>query len=585
MSEKKFDPMTGQPIDQGTGDVNQANQPVNQPVGNANQGTQPQQGQVQNPNPTPAPNNFQQQFGNVGQPAANPGQQGAFQQQGPFQQANFRQQGNFQQQGNFRQGNFQQGNFGQHGNYQQNQFGGAQPFGGNNIPPQGNDKKKLFIIGGIVAAVLIVFTLVNAAMFMGRNKSDKDVAVAEASEEATVATPVSTQEEEESADEASTQATEVAEEKEEKEEQASVPHAEADPNGLTSFTLNGKTYQLPVRIQELIDDGWQYNKDSDAKILLGSGDREIIYVLTPGTESRKLDVYVTNFSIDAKELGEGYVTSIQFNDFDVEKGGMDLSFHGGDVKFNDATKESIIAVYGEPSNEYDGSSFYDISYEEANDTDYMTTVEIKYNFDKETNKLSYVSLKNQEKPSDIGEEQVSGDEPEYLSQYKAPSSLGDDPLSGNISINGKVYNVPVPLKVLLEDGWSFGGDETHTVGANSGYALTLAKGDDRLYVSAYNVTTSACYIKYTIVTQITYYTSSINKLEVELPGGIKGSSTQSDVEAWLSSKGISNYEYDKSYGRYKIPIDQNRRNKIEIHVRDDGKMDSIEVQNYGWLME
>ena len=569
MSEKRFDPMTGQPINQTTPDANQTTANVNQTMGNVNQTAananqamgnvnQPvnQQGQPVNQ----APNQFQERFGNIGQQA-----------------------GNFQQPNNIPQSN----NFQQPNNIPQNQYGyGAPSFGGNNIPPQGNDKKKLFIIGGIVAAFLIIITVVNVAVFMGRNKNDNsNVAVAEASEEASVApTKAEPEEDTDSSVEATTAATEVPEEKEEKEQKES-SSKEVDPNGMSSFSIYGKNYSLPMKIQDLIDDGWQYNKDSDAKILLGSGNYEMVMLLTPGEDTAKIDVNVTNFSIDAKELGECYITEITFMDITTNKEGMNLSFHDGAIKIKESTKEDVVAAYGEPARETDTSSSVIITFEEANDTDLMTRVETRFSFDKEDNKLSYVVIENEEKPSDMGEETVSGDEPEYLSKYKAPSSLGDDLLSGNISINGKVYNVPVPLKVLLEDGWSLGGDDTHTVGANSGYSITLAKGDDRIYVNAYNLTTSACYIKYTIVTEITYYTSSYSKVEIELPGGVNGSTTQKDLEALLSSKGISNYEYDKSYGHYKIPIDQNRRNKIDIHVDDDGSMESISLQNYGWLLE
>ncbi len=564
MSEKRFDPMTGQPINNPAQSVNNGGQSLVDPK----QWVPGQQNQPQDQQNQPQGQQNQPQ----GQFQGQPQQWGAGQQNQP--------QGQFQ-------GQPQQWMAGQQGAY------GGQPFGGNNVPPKGNNKKML-IIGGIAAAVLILI-LVNVAIFMRSNKKnsdDTDISVAEASEvEIDNSTEEASEETDKSNDEATVEATEdKEEEKEADDSQKAVTHVDGDPGDLSSFTADGKTYTLPVKVRDLLDAGWEFENDNDGRKQLGSGQYDIVYMLWPNSEKAKLDMRVTNYSIDAKELIEGYVTEISFDEYSVEKSGADLSFHNGDIKLKESTKDDVIAALGDPDDEYDGSSSYAITYENNNDTSYYTEVRARFSFEKEDGRLSYVTLENTEEPSDLEAEEVSGEEPEYLSKYKAPDALGDDLLSGNISVGGKVYNLPVPLKVLMEDGWSFGGDETHTVGANQGYSITLAKGDARMYASTYNVTSTACYIKYTIVTEITIYGSSFNKLEYELPGGITQNSTQKDLDALLSSKGISNYDYKKTSGRYVIPLDQSsndtfHRNKVEIVVDSDGGFSDVTVQNFGWLEE
>ena len=269
---------------------------------------------------------------------------------------------------------------------------------------------------------------------------------------------------------------------------------------------------------------------------------------------------------------------------------MDLSFHNGDFKLNQTTIDDVTAVYGTPDYDNESSSTHVISYNIENDSDVYTEAEVRFAFDLETGKLTYVVIENEEKPSDFADEEVSDEEPEYLSLYTAPSSLGEDILSGNVSLEGKVYNVPVPLKVLMEDGWSIGGDETYTVGAGEGYSLSLTKGDKRINVIAQNPMTRATYIKYTIVTEISYYVSSYNVVDFEIAGGVTPSTTQTELDALLKDKGITNYDYNKTYGRYKIPMNQSEssdssRNRVEFSIEDDGSMESMTVRNYGWLVE
>lgn len=558
MGNMNYDPITGEPIDS----MSQGNVPVN----NMNNMPNPMNNKMGNVNKPGAFNNqiaaqngpFKQQvpMGNMNQPAGN-GTNNA-----PFKSPSA---GNMNQPG----GNGMNG--------APNNFGAL---------PQQNNKPGLSgkVIGIIVAAVLVFFLIVGvAAYFIFANKDNDDDASAAASSEVSI---------DESDEDASDEADEDASDEEDEDEDDDDDNTQGtgksknSAEALFTFSTDDHSYTLPAKVSDFIDDGWTFNKSSDATKLLGTNEKDYIYFNYIGDTSRALSITVVNYSMNATEIQDCYVCEFVLYDFDFEKLGVEASVHGGDVVLGESTMDDVKEFYGEPTSISESSSstvlYY---YKDGDDSNYYSS--LRFGFEEGNDKLSYIGVKNDEAPEGMEDVEVSDEAPDYLSNYKAPSSLGNDFSSGNVEIEGVVYNVPVPMQVLTDNGWTYDEEDTFVVGAGQGYSVALEQDDKTIYVTCYNLSTSATYLKYTIVTSITYYPYSDNAVDFKLPGGLSGESTDEDVQKFLTDNGVKDYEYTNNLMLYNIPLDQsgnsNSYDEIEINFEEDGSMSSISISNYGWL--
>ena len=479
----------------------------------------------------------------------------------------------------------------------QNNFNGA-------VPPaqSGKSNKK-----AVIAVVLIVLLLVGAGAFattriissFNDNKETsrevtkkkdssnkkKETKKKDDDKEIAVASTTATTEDLDAVNNASTESTTTDEDVTlGSSTEASTATTTVSDDNLFSFTIDGQNYSLPVKVEDFMSKGWQYNEDSDATKKLSSGQTDYLDVLYKDDTSHRVSIEVTNFSLNAMEVKDCYISSVSLYDFTFDKMGIEVTTHGGSVVLGKTTIDEIKQIYGEPDYTSDSSSSYThISYYLNHDSsNYNSSLSFMFEDDKPG--VGTISVKNEVKPADMEEAKVSDEKPEYLSQYKAPDSLGDDLVSGNVTLEGKTYSVPFPMQLLLDDGWSYGKDDSYKVGAGEGYSVSMKKGDKRINVSAYNLSENATYLQNTMITSVTVRDHS--SASFELPGGITIKSNDSDLKAVLDKQGITNYRYKKSSKYYTIPLDKNDtsdypKDYIRIYINDDGSFESIQVKNLG----
>ena len=367
-----------------------------------------------------------------------------------------------------------------------------------------------------------------------------------------------------------------------------VERTEVDPTSAFAFTIGDKSYQLPFRFQELIEDGWKYYSDSDEDIVLEAGRGEYIYMICPGDTECNLSITVTNFSLNAESIKDGYVTEITLYSNDAERLGKKMTMHGGDIVLGQSSEADLRAAFGEPSRVSDDSNT--LWYDYGDERDYEHDSKVFFSIE-EDGTVSYAALENNLEPEDFEQVEVSKDAPAYLSNYKAPTELGTDPFSGNFKLDGKLYNLPVPLQILVDDGWVHGVEDETTVGAGQGYIITLEKNHVSMTCTVYNFDDKATILRHTIVTSVDTSSSSIFDNGMELPDGLNAHMTEAELTDYLKKHNITNYEHNNSYNTYTIPFDQTgndraaRGNKYRIRINDDGTIDDIDIDNYGWTVQ
>ena len=583
MNERNFDPITGQPIT----DNQQTTSPnAQQPVGQTNLNKQPANPFSQ-PAQKPANNQNGQPFGQPmnnqnGQPFGQPNNNRNGQ---PFGQPMNNQNGQpFGQPGNnqFGQPYGQPGNnqfgqpYGQPGN---NQFG--QPYGQNQYgafpgqaPKKGLSTAQIIIIAAI-SVVLIALIAVLVVMSGSRNKNvEPDIPDPIVEDDPTIA----------ASEEASVEDEEEPEKEEPEEDPAPAPAGEAS---ISNFSINGKQYTLPVSINEFLDNGWTYNDPKDALEIVNAKSTEIVRLNFSGKGDSYVLFSVINHSIDAQPVSECMICDASFSDSFVKRTGAEVKMYNDQFQLQVTTTEEVKAALGEPSRSSTDDNSVSFTYRgEGEEAEYkLYTV---YRFD--NNILTSVDINNRITPSDFEQPEVNTATPDYLSKYEEPSELGDKLLSGNVSIAGKVYNLPVPLSVLKDNGWTY--DQiSEPLPSMHATIMTVKKGDSRLTVEVLNPLPNAINLDNTIVTSISTYYSKYNNVDVVFPGDIKPGMKKADLDKVLKAKGITNFTYDEKYKVYKINYNSGDKSdypkeKIEIRLDDeDDTVYSIDADRYGWLLK
>lgn len=376
---------------------------------------------------------------------------------------------------------------------------------------------------------------------------------------------------------------------EEKPDQAvATDRAGVDASALFAFQAGDFTYQLPEKVSDFEADGWTFNSEKEASTLIGAGDKEYMYLYYPGTDTG-ISVWLTNFSLDAQEARACYVTQIDLSDYDAKEIGK-VTLKNGAVVLGETKEADLLTIYGEPSRVSEssmGNSYY--YYDDSTDSDSYTDSYLCFNMS-EDGILEILTVSNEAQPESFEQVEVSDEVPDYISQYVAPSSLGTDPFSGNFKLDGVVYNLPVPLKVLEDNGWTYDADADYVVGAGQGYVITIEKLDRKVCIVTSNFAEKATYLKNTMVVSVSVDPDGLFGNGMEFPGDLNANMTETELLAYMTKQNITNYDYYKETGTYTIPFDQTGKdrsqsgNKYQI-MTDEGKISSIDFTCYGWLRQ
>lgn len=359
----------------------------------------------------------------------------------------------------------------------------------------------------------------------------------EAIEETTV---VATEETTEIVEETTTEApveTETVEESEEVAETEEMVTATVNTpselsDDLYSFqvSVDDVVYQFPMWASDMEALGWTF-KD-DAEDTLSSNQ------LTSGTWKKgDASVYtrMANLSMNTVTMKECIVGSIKIDAWTMSKTDWEVVLPKG-IQYGVSSREDVIAAYGDPTSEYEGDYSYRLTYE----LDYHQSVQITV--DKETGVVNVIEVENIIE-LEGADNSVSSEVPAVVTNYKAPTAVGDDLYAFNIELEGNLYTLPCPVSEFLANGFTINEDNSDSefASGNGGWLeLRYNNQSYRCIVSNYAdyaTTAENCFV--------TTMESSINGPEFDLtiPCGITIGTSEEELLEILKD---FNYEVEES---------------------------------------
>lgn len=330
-------------------------------------------------------------------------------------------------------------------------------------------------------------------------------------------------------------------------------------------SIDGNVYQFPMKYADFTESGWDYTGDTEESIQPNA------YGISEWFENgdNMTMAYLTNFDINAVSVGDCYLGGLMLESNYMEAEGTEVLMAKG-IKLGESTQEDVKAAYGEPTSSYESDSFPTMTYE----SDIYSTIE--FGFDAENGGvLNDIDIQNLVAPEDFEAGEVDDSVPAIVSEYEAPTEVGDDLLDYKISFAGDLYELPAPVSAFIDNGWTVVEDETETTiaGRDSG-KVTLMKDNQTFWSYVRNYSENATSYTNCFITTVSANVNDCN-VDLEAANGIKMGMSQADLE-----KALEGYTYEKeetSYVYYDVSDEESLTYGYEIIVRD-GVVTGIDVQ-------
>lgn len=273
-----------------------------------------------------------------------------------------------------------------------------------------------------------------------------------------------------------------------------------DIEELMSFTLEGDEYSLPVTVDALRQNGWEFKYSSDEIKTIAGYTVCDIQMIKDLNEEKEVTFTFLNGIGDAIEAKDARVVGVEVDEND----GVSFALESG-LTFG-ATGDEVKAVYGDSS----GSTWYSYRFsEELQEDDWLIKPFIAINTVKANSDRTYFDMNDNGavsaisieyyKTSDLEDVQVS-ERPSYLDAYEAPNGIENTMDKMTFSLDGADYKLPVPASKLLDSGWTF--EKEQTVGGYRGGSATMIKGDHSIEVLYHNYDEHLVSINDTMITEV-----------------------------------------------------------------------------------
>ena len=329
-----------------------------------------------------------------------------------------------------------------------------------------------------------------------------------------------------------------------------------------SFKLNGDIFVLPFEFSELEDLGWESKRDNLDEITLNPNQHTLgSELINNGYTIRAAFVNTTE---NVLSLRESLVGSISIEEKHINSE-TQIVFPG-DITIG-STVDDLIAIHGEPSNIRESDRTTTMTYE----IDPRSDIEFRIN--NETNEITRIQMRNYFVQEEAAAE-FEGDLPDAVSNYVAPTDLGNDWESFIVRFDGQLYQLPVPVAVFVENGWIIEDDHNEMIDAqSSNVRVRIRNGNQVMSTTVHNYDDHAQPIAHGFVTVIEYAAQRGAALPIELPGGVTEDSSPEDVHATLGdpdgtaeSSDFRTYTFGSIFQRIRITfrIDTNEIHRIEV---------------------
>lgn len=328
-------------------------------------------------------------------------------------------------------------------------------------------------------------------------------------------------------------------------EAASADTASSDTAGTAELGDDIYSFQLmfgedllkvPMTCDELISMGWQAESPEDLETVVEANSYVMGVTFIKGNNEISADIL--NLGINAAPAGECLVGSIGIDATGavyenlggkIEPGTVMLP---GNIAVGAATIEDIKAAYGEPSDVYENDTYTELSYEKD------LYEEVTLCVYKETGTLLEADIRNFVEPEGFDAGTVSGETPSIVTDYQAPTALGEDLMDPVVEFMGDLYQLPAPVSAFEANGWVIQNAEEGAFAEGGGLEfIDMMKENQTVRFSVYNLTENAVTLSNCFVTELQFGTYDPEIIGMKLGGGVTLGASRDDLKAAAEAKG------------------------------------------------
>lgn len=347
---------------------------------------------------------------------------------------------------------------------------------------------------------------------------------------------------------------------------AEVPSELSDDIYSFQVSIDGTVYQFPMWFSDFEALGWTYTEDNTEDELSSN---QYTFSCTWEKDGFKVSTQFANLSMNSVAIRDSMVASITLDNYDLKDCPWEILLPGG-IQYGVSSRDDIVAAYGDPSDEYEGDLYYNLTYK------YDSYQDIDLYVYKESGVLEKIELRNIVE-LEGADNSVSTEVPEIVKGYTAPDELGDDLYQFNIELEGNLYTLPCPVSELLANGFTLGKDSAEAIAAGNSSWITLNFNNQSYDAIVEN------YADYATIPENCFLTTmkcGIHgpEYEMTIPCNIKCGDSEDSLKATLEN---FNYEVETSgdFTYYTVfAPDTHDWNSFTI-ITKEGAVAIIEVEN------
>lgn len=325
--------------------------------------------------------------------------------------------------------------------------------------------------------------------------------------------------------------------------------------------IDGELYKFPMSYADFTAKGWSLSGDETAEIAPNYYTSE---TFTKGDV--KAYVSLINLGINTVALSESMVGGINLESYYLDDAPDTTIELPGGITYGVSTLDDVTSAYGTPSDTYEGDLYTKVTY------DYASYQDIDLYIDSETGVLNEIDIRNfvydEESNSSAASEVSDEPTPEVLA-YEAPAELGDDLNSFIVEFAGDLYQLPVPVSVFLENGWTLKEDESDSVVAGKGSGwVYMIKDNQKFHTLTKNYNANATTIENCFITSV-----EVNVNGTNLPMTVqKGITMGISEEELIADIGDTRYEKESSsdtFTYYNIKSEEYTTDYVQVLVNTE----------------
>ena len=328
-----------------------------------------------------------------------------------------------------------------------------------------------------------------------------------------------------------------------------------------AVSINGTVLSFPTTFDALAPLGLENDDDPAATEIEPNQYGMLYFHLGEG----RISVEFTNLDINVLPADQTVVTGIQLDKMFLDDEPVQIELPGG-IKYGESTLEDIETAYGKASDVYEGDMYTKLTYEQ----DIYNSVELEV--DKESGKLSSVDIENIKEPENMQKGEVNTDVPAEVAAYTLPEQLSDDLNAYEIQVEDTVYKLPVPVSVMIADGWVLDADGSDEIIAAKNFGwVTLSKNNQTIREIVRNHEDYATIPENCWLGSISLGLQDAD-LEGSLPGGIHVGMTMEECEKILADSGVEveTDESSSSFKHYSYGEAYDRIHEISVYTEEGG---------------